>query len=431
MPARLCRAHPRANSMPNRRNALYLLLIATLLTGLFTGRAFFFTLAYVFGGLLFISFVWAWLAVRWIGLNRKTRARRAQVGRNLEEVFVVRNRSIVPKLWLEIRDHSNLPGHRASHVVPALRSLGSYRWQVETPCLVRGEFQLGPMTLMSGDPFGFFLSPRRLDATSRVIVYPAVVPITHLELPMGQISGGEAQRRRAHHVTTNAAGVRDYVPGDSFNRIHWNSTARKDRLIVKEFEIDPLVDIWLFVDFSASSVVEDPTIQRTSPTGSIIPTSAAIPPSTEEYAVVIAASLAKYFIDSERALGFAAYTPHREVFQPERGNRQLTRILQTLAVARSFSQYTLRQMLTLETPYFTRGTTLVIVTASLDAAWVTEAQILSRRGIRPMCILVNPLSFGGIQAPDDVIAMLKLARIPTIPVHKNDDIGAALSQRPF
>jgi uncharacterized protein (DUF58 family) len=248
---------------------------------------------------------------------------------------------------------------------------------------------------------------------------------------MGQISGGEAQRRRAHHVTTNAAGVRDYVPGDSFNRIHWNSTARKDRLIVKEFEIDPLVDIWLFVDFSANSLVEDPSIQRTSPTGSIIPTSAAIPPSTEEYAVVIAASLAKYFIDSERALGFAAYTPHREVYQPERGNRQLARILQILAVARSFSRYTLGQMLTLETPYFTRGTTLVIVTASLDAAWVSEAQVLSRRGIRPMCILVNPLSFGGIQSPDDTIAMLKLARIPTIPIHKNDDVGAALSQRPF
>lgn len=417
--------------MPNRRNAIYVLLILSLATGLFTGRALFFHISYLFGGLLALSFVWAWLSVRWISIGRKTRARRAQVGRNLDEAFIVRNRSILPKLWLEVRDHSDLPGHQASHVVPALGARRSYRWYVETPCLVRGEFQLGPMTVISGDPFGFFLSPRRIDATSRVIVYPATVPLNQVHLPIGQISGGAAQRRRAHYVTTNAAGVRDYVSGDSFNRIHWPSTARKDRLLVKEFEIDPLVDIWLFVDFSASSLVEEPGLQRVGRSGTVIPTSQTIPPSTEEYAVVAAASMANYFIESERALGFAAYTPHREVHQPERGNRQLARILQTLAVARSFSVYSLGQMLTLETPYFTRGTSLVIITASLDPTWIGEAQVLTRRGIRPMCVLIDPYSFGGFQPVDNTVALLRLARIPTLVVRKNDDLSSVLSQRPI
>lgn len=417
--------------MSSRRNAIYALLSLCLLTGLFTGRALFFNIAYLLGGLLVISFIWAWLSVRWIVIQRKTRARRAQVGRSLDETFIVRNHAVLPKLWLEVRDHSTLPGHRASHVVPALRARGGYRWYVETPCVVRGEFQLGPLTVISGDPFGFFLSPRRLDATSRVIVYPATVSITHVHLPIGTISGGAAQRRRAHFITTNAAGVRDYAPGDSFNRIHWPSTARKDKLLVKEFEIDPLVDIWLFVDFSAQSLVEEPSLQRVGGTGTVIPTSQEIPPSTEEYAVVIAASLAKHFIESERALGFAAYTPHREVLQPERGERQLSRILEALAVARSFSPFSLQQMLTLETPYFTRGTSLVIVTASLDPAWVAEAQVLYRRGIRPMCILVDPQSFGGFHRSDDLVALLRLARIPTIVIHKHDDLGLALAQRPL
>lgn len=416
--------------MPNRRNAIYGLLILCLLTGLFTGRAFFFNLAYLFGGLLAVSFLWAWLAVRWIAVSRKTRARRAQVGRKLNEAFVIYNRAFLPKLWLEVRDHSDLPMHRASHIVPALAPRSNYRWYVETLCLVRGEFQLGPVTLISGDPFGLFLSPRRLGATSRVIVYPATVPINRFELPQGLLSGGEAQRQRAHHITTNAAGVRDYVPGDSFNRIHWASSARKEKLIVKEFEIDPMVDIWLFVDFSLSSVVEDASIQR-MPSGTIIPTSQDIPPSTEEYAVVIAASLAQYFIESERSLGFAAYTPYREVHQPERGNRQLAKILQTLAVARSQSRYSLAQMLTLETPYFTRGTTLVIITSSLDPTWVSEAQILSRKGIRPMCVLVDPNSFSSHYNSDEMRGMLRIAKIPSVAVRKNDDLTAALQQRPI
>jgi uncharacterized protein (DUF58 family) len=284
---------------------------------------------------------------------------------------------------------------------------------------------------MSGDPFGFFLSPRRLESTSRVTVFPGTVPINHVQLPIGQISGGEAQRRKALQITTNAAGVREYAPGDSFNRIHWASTARKDRLIVKEFEIDPLVDIWLFVDFSATALVEEPGLERVGGTGPVIPTSHAIPPSTEEYAVVIAASLAKYFVDSERALGFGAYTPYREIFQPEHGSRQMNRILNTLAVARSLTQYTLYQMLALEAPYLTRGTTVIIVTSSLESDWVTEAQILSRRGIRPMCILVDPSSFGGSSPADEIVALLKLAHVPTITVRKNDDIGSVLAQRPL
>src|SRR5687768_3352757 len=112
--------------MQNRRNSIYVLTILCLLTGLFTGRAFFFNLAYLFGGLLIISLIWAWFSVRWVSISRRTRARRAQVGRNLDEAFVVYNRSILPKLWLEVRDHSDLPGHRDSHVVPALRARGRY-----------------------------------------------------------------------------------------------------------------------------------------------------------------------------------------------------------------------------------------------------------------------------------------------------------------
>jgi hypothetical protein len=62
---------------------------------------------------------------------------------------------------------------------------------------------------------------------------------------------------------------------------------------------------------------------------------------------------------------------------------------------------------------------------------VTEAQILSRRGIRPMCIMVDPFSFGGETATDEITGLLRLAKIPTITIRKNDDIGAALAQRPI
>ena len=142
--------------------------------------------------------------------------------------------------------------------MPPLLPGKAYEWRVDTQCIVRGEFSLGPMTVISGDPFGLFMTPRNISASERMIVYPRSVPITQFRLPIGLISGGEPQRHITQNITTNAAGVRDYVPGDSINRVHWKSTARRGKIIVKEFEIDPLVDIWMLVDFSVESLFDAP-----------------------------------------------------------------------------------------------------------------------------------------------------------------------------
>lgn len=415
--------------MKSRRIAFYFITTAIFLIGLFTGKAFFFNIGYMLIAVIILAYLWSWLAVRWLGITRKTRARRAQVGRTFEETFVVRNRALLPKLWIEVLDQSDLPDHKASRVVPSLGTSGQYEWSVQTRCVARGEFRLGPMTLMSGDPFGLFTAQRFINATSRVIVYPTVIKLSHVDLPMGMLSGGEAQRQRSHYVTTNAAGVRDYVTGDSINRVHWRTTARRDQLTVKEFEIDPLVDIWLFADFSRTSLIEDPTLKRSNTTGYIIPQMGGIPDSSEEYVAVIAASLARYFVDLERVLGFIAYTPKREIHQPERGRRQLTHILETLAIARSTSQYTLAQMLVLEAQSFSRGTTLIIVTSSLDNTWIAEAMLLSKRGIKVLCILVDASTFGAGRSGDEIAAYLRLVRIPTLVVKRGEDIADALSRQ--
>lgn len=415
----------------DRRRALYLLAAISLLTALFTGRAIIFSIVWLVGALLLLARLWTWQSLRGIALRRRTRSRRSQVGRVFRESFSLRATSWLPKLWMEIHDHSTLPGHRASHVVPSLLGKREYSWTAETVCSARGEFLLGPVTVISSDPFGLFQSPRLLGATQQLIVYPRVVDIRRVLLPVGYLSGGDAQRQLTHQITTNASSIREYVPGDSMNRIHWRSTARMGDLMVKEFELDPLVDIWLFADFSAKSACDDGSIRRASPGGAIIPTSSQIPPATEEYGVVIAASLAKHFLDDERVVGFGAYTPNRHFVLPDRGNRQLAMILSALAVARCTSEMSLREMLSLETMQFTRGTTLMIITSSLDTGWIAEAQVLQRRGIRPFCVFIDPATFNRQLDSSEVRGMLQLAKIAVLIVGKDDDIGLALEQRPI
>ncbi len=414
--------------MQNRRNVFYSLIIFCLVIGVLSERTFLFSLAYALGAVLLGSFLWSWTAVNWVGISRYTQARRAQVGRTLDEVFVVHNSSLLPKLWLEIRDHSNMPNHNASYVVPTLMPRRRHRWEAHTVCTRRGEYTLGPMTIVSGDPFGLFQFPRRIAAMSSIIVYPPTVPIHRFATPIGTLSGGESVRRRTHFVTTNASGVRDYQPGDSFNRIHWRSTARRDQMMVKEFELDPLADVWVFLDLSRESLVERP--QAREDNGPIFAPHPNLPPSTEEYGVAIAASLVQYFVEKGRALGFMTYSPHREIVQPDRGPRQLTRVLEILAVARSETDLTLRQMLALEAGFLGRGTSAVIVTASQDPGWAAEAHTLARRGIRVICVLIDPRSFGAV--PENITPfrqMVEAAGAIVYTIHQDDDLTAALSYR--
>ncbi len=416
--------------MDRRRNAVYLIIILSLLAGMVTGRGFFFNVAYAFAGLLVVSIVWAWGSVNWLHFRRQTRTRRAQMGGYLEEMFAVRNTSLMPKLWLEVYDHSDLIGHRAGRVISNLGPHGETSWRVRTLCVRRGAYQLGPMRVVTGDPFGLFQAERRISATSPLLVYPATVDLAVFALPIGSLPGGESLRRRTHYVTTNAAGVRDYAPGDSFGRIHWRSTARKGRLIVKEFELDPLSDIWIMMDADRAVHVGEynPSGEDVARMMQQAAPDFAIPPTTEEYAVTVTASLARYFLQRERSVGLALDGNHLEIIQTDRGARQMTKILEMLAVVQAHGATPFDQLIEVQGNQLSRGTTAVLVTPSTRDTWVTAAHGLLRRGLRVVAVVVDPYSFGGRPGAAAVALRLGTLGIPTYVVHQGDNLQAALGR---
>jgi uncharacterized protein (DUF58 family) len=419
------------NQLRQRRTAVFALALLALMGGLITGRDIFFNLAYLLGLLLIVSFFWAWININWVHLARSTRVRRTQVGRPLEERFTVRNTSFVPKLWVEIRDFSSVPGHRTSYVVNGLNGRQSSTWRVTTICRERGRYQLGPIELRTSDPFGLFPMQRTLPATSNVVIYPMTVDIDQFALPMGVLPGGDALRRRTHYITTNASGVRDYAPGDSFSRIHWASTARRDRLIVKEFELDPLADIWIVPDMALFSHVTPRQRPLDEPT--FIPDwlktpAFELPEATEEYTVSITASLAQYFLRNDRSVGMVAYGQVNEIVQPDRGERQLNRILETLAVLRAQGQTPLDAVLHGQAHLMPRGTTLIVVTPTTNEKWALSARQISRQGLRVVTVLLDAESFGGRRSNAELALLLQNSGLMAYRVQYGDNLTAVLSQ---
>jgi uncharacterized protein (DUF58 family) len=409
-----------------------LLWAVVLLMALNTGRDLYYHLTYVLSSTIVLSFLWTWGSIHWLKLERQTRSRRSQVGKVVEERFAVRSTSFFPKLWLEVRDLSDLPGHYASRVVSTMGPFQERSWAVKTVCRRRGRFTLGPITLTSGDPFGLFRMQHHLLPTSTMIVYPATIELPTFAQPVGQLPGGEAMRRRTHYVTTNVAGVREYAPGDGFNRIHWPSTARTGRLIVKEFELDPTADVWLFLDMQrevqAGSAWETIPVREGPALLWEERPRLELDPTTEEYGVTLAASLARHFIRLNRAVGLIAYGQHREMAQADRGDRQMTKLLEILALVKARGRMPIGNVAAVEASHFNRDTTVVIITPSTDEGLADVLRHLRRRGIRAIVVLIEASTFGPAKSSLTLLAELTASSIPVYLVQCGQPLEEALSQ---
>ncbi len=385
-----------------------------------TGIQLFLHLFYILVAMLILSYFWAWSNLRGLMIQREVLTHRAYVGEYARERLIIRNRWLLPRLWIEVQDHSDLPQHGIGFVA----SLGikqRYRWTARTRCTRRGRFTLGPTTLISGDPFGIFRTERRLPNTDEIIVYPQIVALSHFDLSGTTMSGGRTTHQHTHHLTPNVSSVREYIPGDSFNRIHWRTTARTGQLMVKEFELEPAADCYIVLDMSADSAVTDTRGWHSVQS----PYNLAVE-STEEYAILAAASLTRHLLDQRRAVGLITWEQHAHILAANRETQQMFKILEMLAVLHARGDRPLAEMLVGESPRFKRNTSLIVITASCDERWPQALQHLLARGIRATVLFIDSRSFGGWDDPASVLAHIAELHIPTYRWYQGQSLNDAL-----
>lgn len=384
------------------------LAVVALGFALFSGSWLMYRLGYALLLVLALGYVWTRISLRGLEVHVDRHTDRVQEGESIGETITVRNRGAWPKLWLEIEDPTELPGHHARFVL-ALGAGSRRARRVATRCDRRGVYAIGPVRVRTSDPFGLFHAEQSFGFPGQVLVYPRPLELSNFHVPAANLPGDGRFRRRTHYVTPNSSGVRPYEVGDSFNRIHWASTARVGELMVKLFEMDPASDVWIALDLA-----------RDSQTGEG-------DDSTEEVSVRVAASIARSFLVGQRSVGYLAYGEKLDIVEPDRGSNQLTRILESLALARATGDVPLADLVYEEGRRFGRHTTLVAITASTDEAWVTALQSLAQRGVKVASIYLEPETFGRHDSSLIVFGAIMAADLPTYFVRRGDDLVVALS----
>jgi len=407
-----------------------ILLIGGLIGVIVGAREIFTRLLYIGVLLICISWLWTQISLRGLSINRRARSLRASVGDVFEEYFELVNESRLGKLWVEVSNDTNMKGASGSRLLTMIGK-GQKRTYIARTWLVRrGGFRLGPTRLISGDPFGLFRTERTIPTEHSLVVLPMIYEISAFISPPGLLPGGQAIRRKAMDVTPHASGVREYVPGDPMKRIHWPTTARRGRLIVKEFEQDPQAEVWLFLDAQArvhaEKEYETPELradgwlfnQRTE---------FKLAPSTLEYAISISASLAHYFLRQRRAIGLVTAGRNYAIIPAERSQRQENKILETLAFIEAESDLPIAGLVAAQAGHLPQGSSAILVTPTVSLELLSTVDDLQRRNLRPVVVLLMADSFGGPPGSEKLYKSLVARNIPVCTIYCDADLALELS----
>jgi len=403
------------------------------LGAMLTRDEFYYRLSYVVGFLIVASLCWAFLSIKGIKINRFARVSRQQVGQLFDETIEVENNYHLLRLWLEVRDKTPLPGSSGSRVLSWIQGSSVRSYSVYTLLIQRGNFSLGPTIISSGDPFGLFIFKKNVPGEKTLLVLPYSVDLKSFPFPPGLLPGGRSLRRKSLEVTPHAAGVREYAYGDPLKRIHWPTTARRDKLMVKEFDQDPQADVWVFLDSCRNG-----HIQSNDPIDTPKPglkwfwwsqrEEFRLFPSTYEYSVSSVASIVKYYIRLGQSVGFVSVGQLYVNLPAERGERQLGKVLETLAFLKSDGDLPLHGLVESQIGYMPRGSVVVLVTPSVRDDVILAVDGLVLREIRPIVVVIDPHSFGSSSRPEELIEKLSSRGIPVVIVAKDANLEKALER---
>jgi uncharacterized protein (DUF58 family) len=162
---------------------------------------------------------------------------RVPVGQPAEVILRLENVSFLPTGLLLLEDEvpytlGGRPRFTVDRIGPGQHR--TVRFPVRSDA--RGKYRIGPLRLRLADPFGLVELTRSFTAVDRLTVVPTVHPLPGIRLGGAWESGGDSASRSVAIRGDDDAATREYRNGDDLRKVHWRSTARVGKLMVRREE---------------------------------------------------------------------------------------------------------------------------------------------------------------------------------------------------
>ncbi|MGW8957016.1 DUF58 domain-containing protein [Paenibacillus sp. NPDC055715] len=288
-------------------------------------------------------------------------------------------------------------------LIPSMKGSGQLAFQ--TPALERGSYYFAETECVSEDIFGLMEHKGRLYAPSEFRVLPRTVFIPYWQLNdrRSRMSGPQTVQTRTRRETTQINGVRDYVYGDRFSRIHWNATARTGSWKSKEFEHETVPKTMLVLDIHTEHYVNADQF---------------------ELAVSSIASLLEYGGRERMGVGLCTAGETGTVFQPSEQISERQRMMHHLVDIDTTSQGSLMAAVESGVRQFPQGCHIVLISPLKGHQALELLRWADTRGMTPCHVYIGEGSSEG-QA-EEWMSMLRTRGIQGYHVPSLEELPAVM-----
>jgi uncharacterized protein (DUF58 family) len=236
-------------------------------------------------------------------------------------------------------------------------------------CNQRGAYILRDINVTVGDLFGFSAETIPKEDFLEFLVYPKLMNMENFQFANTNLQGDNYVKRWIHQDPLYIKGIREYNVEDRMKDIHWKSSLKMDKLMVKEYDFTSDRELTIIVNAQCGE-----------------PYWATIQPVLIENGIKVAASLASVAIKqgvssgmwtNSQLVGVETKIP-AEVYPDINALRKIMELSARMSysVTVKFSDY-LRSKI----PEFNRNSTYIIITPYLDEDSANILSKLKRRGI--------------------------------------------------
>lgn len=177
--------------------------------------------------------------------------------------FIIPSGYLNARLLLKRRSWQNL--NTAPQIVPIpgmIESLNhGFDGRMNVPTLTRGVYVLENVEISSCFPFAVAWLSRLAHASVQdtrrdITVYPKVIQIYgafHSKLSESDNATGRHKHSWIRpNQSVNLRGLREFTERDSLTHIHWASSAKSGKLLVREFEVESIAEFDVVLDLTAN-----------------------------------------------------------------------------------------------------------------------------------------------------------------------------------
>ena len=192
---------------------------------------------------------------------------------------------------------------------------------------LRGKYTFGPTKFQIYDRLEFRFEELSGENYNDLLIYPSVEEVRIMESlakkrRLGHMFG--IHKTRQMSIGTDFVGIRKYEVGDEYRRIDWKSTARTMKLMLRQYETERNIRIFIVLDTGT-------TMSAGRPENSKL-----------EYAIRAAVMLTKTAMERKDRVGLLAWSTKQQLYQkPGIGDAHYRHALDLLASVKAGGQFDL------------------------------------------------------------------------------------------